>query len=231
MTRPLEELLTVDDPAWPLVQSWVKEAHVRVEALPADEVGRGQALVETQVTVRSPMGAVIYNTGGVLIDQGWLPLLGSGHTKLPRSLPSWNQGRSVSAEGKSLGFLLIADDVVGGFFALNGGAFGPGSGQIFYFAPDTLRWEPMNGMGYSQFLVWSFGANLKRFYQGMYWDGWESEVSSLQGDQAFSIYPPLWTVEGKNIAACSRKPASVAEIFSLNVLELPKQLQLHSEQS
>jgi hypothetical protein len=167
----------------------------------------------------------------MLIDQGWLRLLGSGHTKLPRSLPSWNQGRSVSADRKSLGFLLIADDVVGGFFALNGGALGPGSGQVLYFAPDTLRWEPMNGLGYSQFVVWSLSLKMKQFYQGMYWDGWESEVSSLQGAQAFSIYPPLCTVEGKNIAACSRKPASVAEIFSLNVLELPKQLQSRSERS
>jgi hypothetical protein len=177
------------------------------------------------------MGAVIYNTGGMLIDQGWLRLLGSGHTKLARSLPSWNQGRSVSADGKSLGFLLIADDVVGGFFALNGAALGPGSGQVLYCTPDTLRWEPMNGLGYSQFVVWSLSLNMKQFYQGMYWDGWESEVSSRQGDQAFSIYPPLCTVEGKNIAACSRRPASVAEIFSLNVLELPKQLQSHSERS
>jgi hypothetical protein len=59
MTRTLEELLAEDDPAWPLVQTWVKEARVPVEVLPTDEVGRGQALVETQVTVRSPMGAVI----------------------------------------------------------------------------------------------------------------------------------------------------------------------------
>jgi hypothetical protein len=123
----------------------------------------------------------------------------------------------------------MADDVVGGCYALNGGAFGPEIGQVFYFAPDTLRWEPMNGMGYSQFLVWSLRPKLKLFHQGMYWDGWEAEVSSLKGDEAFSIYRFLCTVEGKNIAKCSRKPCPISEIFSFNVLELPKQLQSRSE--
>jgi len=45
----------------------------------------------------------------------------------------WNQG-------KPAGLLLVADDVLGGFYALNGGAFGSESlGKIFYFAPDNLR--------------------------------------------------------------------------------------------
>lgn len=225
----LQGLLTADEPAWPQVESWVRESRIPVAVLPPDEQQRRQALLETQVTLRSPMGAVVYHTGGLLIDHGWLRLLGSGHPKLPRSLPSWNRGRSDTAEGKSLGFFLIADDVLGGFYALNGGAFGPGTGQVLYFAPDTLRWESMNGMGYSQFLVWSLSPNLKLFYQRMYWDGWEAEVSSLKGDEAFSIYPFLCTVEGKNIAKCSRKPCPVSEIFSFNVLELPKQLQSRSE--
>jgi hypothetical protein len=222
--RSLEGLLAVNDPAWPGVQSWIEAAGVPVDVLPADETQRNQALLDTQVTIGSPMGAIVYNTGGLLIDKGWLRLLGSGHPKLPRSLPGWNQGRSLTAGGESLGLLLIADDVVGGFYALNGGAFGANTGEVFYFAPDTLRWEPMNGMGYSQFLVWSFSRNLSPFYEAMRWEGWESEVSRLNGDQAFSIYPPLWSAEGKNIAKSSRKPSPVAEIFALHVLEFPKQL-------
>ena len=37
------------------------------------------------------MGAVIFETGGILIDEGWLRILGSGHPRLPRSLPDWNK--------------------------------------------------------------------------------------------------------------------------------------------
>jgi hypothetical protein len=227
--RSLQELLTTDEPAWPQVQNWARAATNTVEVLPPDEDQRHQALVEMQVTTRSPMGAIVHHTGGLLIDKGWLRFLGSGHPNLPRSLPGWNQGRSTTPDGKSKGFLLIADDVVGGFYALNGGAFGPGTGQVFYLAPDTLCWEPMNDMGYSEFLVWSFGPHLARFYESMHWEGWESEVSSLRGDQSFSFYPFLWTKEGKDITRCSRKPCSIAEVFSLNLIEFPRQLKASLE--
>jgi hypothetical protein len=227
--RPLQELLEATEPAWPAVQRWIAEAKNSVEVLPAEEAQRIQFLVETQVTTRSPMGAVIYHTGGLLIDQGWLRVLGSGHAKLPRSMPAWNRGRSTTPEGQPLGFLLIADDVVGGFFALDGGALGAGKGEVFYFAPATLRWEPMNGMKYSQFLPWSFNSNLADFYKSMRWPGWEREVAALNGEQALSIYPFLCTKEGKNIANCSRKACAVSEVYSLNVIELPKQLASRKE--
>lgn len=227
--RSLQELMAVDESAWPTVQGWIQAGENVVEVLPPDDHLRGLALEETQVTTRSPMGAIVYETGGLLVDRGWLRVLGSGHPKLPRSLPQWNRGRSTNAENQSQGFLLVADDVVGGFYALNGGAFGPDAGRVFYFAPDTLCWEPLNGMNYSQFLVWAFSSRLAQFYEAMRWHGWESEVSALKGDLAFSFYPFLWTREGKDIAKCSRKPCSIDEIFLSNVVEFPKQLQTHSE--
>jgi len=226
--RPLEELLEREEPAWPVVQTWVSAASNVVEVLPPDPVRRDEALFDVQVTTRSPMGAVVYHTGGLLVDRGWLRFLGSGNERLLRSMPAWNKGRSTTSEGKSLGFWLIADDAIGGFFAINGGAFGSGNGEVFYFAPDSLRWEPMNGINYSQFLIWSFSPKLAQFYQSTRWTSWESEVSSLGGDQAFSFYPPLFTKEGKSVEHCSRRPCPVAEIFSLNVIEFPGHLQSQS---
>jgi Protein of unknown function DUF2625 len=221
----LQDLLTVDNPAWPSVQSSIQASVNSVEVLPPDESHREQSLLETQVSVRSSMGALVYHTGGLLIDHGWLRVLASGHPRLPRSIATWNRGRSTTKAGRSLGFWLIADDVVGGFFALNGGAFGPADGRVFYFAPDTLRWESMQEMNYGQFLVWSLGPNLVRFYESVRRTGWESEVAALNGDQALSLYPPLWTAEGKHPEKNSRKQCPVDEIYSLNVEELPKQLQ------
>lgn len=40
------------------------------------------ALLATQVTTRSPMGAVVYHTGGILVDHGWIRILGAGECKL-----------------------------------------------------------------------------------------------------------------------------------------------------
>jgi|SRR5882724_1212916 len=222
--RSLQELLAVDEPAWQIVQNWVQSAANAVEVLQPAPNLRGQALEEIQVTVRSPMGAVVYETGGILVDHGWLRVLGSGHPKLRRSLPEWNRRRSISADGNERRLLLVADDAVGGFYALNAGAFGPEAGQVFYFAPDSLRWGSLNGMGYGQFLAWALSDKLSLFYRLMRWDGWESEVTSVGGDSAFSIYPPLCSKEGKDISKCSRKPCPIEEVYQLNVVDFPAQL-------
>src|SRR5882724_4909241 len=123
--KTLQELINRDDPGWPLVQNWISEAANPVEILPPpDDTKREQSLVASQVTTRSSMGAIIYESGGILVDHGWLRILGSGHPRLPRSLPDWNFGRSYVIAGEQPRFLLIADDVVGGFFAIDGGGLG-----------------------------------------------------------------------------------------------------------
>jgi hypothetical protein len=221
----LKDLLEVDEPAWPAVQTAIQSSANSVEILPPDEQHREQSLLETQVSVRSSMGAIVYHSGGLLIDHGWLRILGSGHPRFPRSIATWNRGRSTTKDGRSLGFWLIADDVVGGFFALNGGAFGPADGGVFYFAPDTLRWESMQGMNYGQFLTWSFSPKLARFYESVRWPGWESESAIMDGSKALSFFPPLWTKEGKEIAKSSRRPVPVDEVYSINIEFLPKQLE------
>ena len=136
--RPLSELINTDDPAWPEVQEWIAGATNAVEVLPVTEADRDAALLAIQVTTRSPMGAIVYETGGLLIDHGWLRILGSGHSRLPRSLASWNEGRTMFGDERPPGYLLVADDVLGGFFAINGGSLGPEQGSVFYFAPLKL---------------------------------------------------------------------------------------------
>jgi hypothetical protein len=110
--KPLHELINRDDPGWALVQQWIAEATNPVEVLPPpDDAGRERALLDAQVTTRSPMGAIIYESGGIIVDHGWLRILGAGHPRLPRSLPAWNLQRSCSVSGQPPTFLLIADDV------------------------------------------------------------------------------------------------------------------------
>ncbi len=87
--KTLEELICIDDPGWPEVQKWIAEAKNHVEVLPASDPARSEALLETQVTTRSIMGAIVYETGGLLIDHGWLRVLGSSHEKLKRTMPQW----------------------------------------------------------------------------------------------------------------------------------------------
>lgn len=211
--RQLTELLEKNDPAWPLVQEWIRAATNPVEVLPASDPQRAEALVQLQVTTRSPMGAVVYETGGILIDHGWLRFLGSGHPRLPRSPPEWNRGRTWTDPQRPPPLLLVADDVVGGFFALNGGGLDGPAGNAFYFAPDSLCWEDLD-FGYTSLLNWALSGDLARFYAGSRWPGWEAEVRQMHGGQAFSIYPFL-CAEGPPVGERARRPVPVDEIYSL----------------
>lgn len=143
--------------------------------------------------------------------------MGSGHKRLDRSLPEWNKGKSYNEVGEQPSFLLVADDVLGGFFALNGGGLSPeGIGQIYYFAPDTKEWESLE-LSYSAFIVWCFQGNLDMFYLDSQWDGYEKDLENISGTQAMSFYPYLWTKEGQDINKCSRKIVPVQEVWDLSI--------------
>jgi hypothetical protein len=219
--RRIEDLLS-DDPAWPMVREWIEGASNRVEVLPARDPDRSIALEALQVTTRSPMGAVVYETGGLLIDGGWLRILGSGHPRLPRTLPEWNKGRTWTESNAPPPILIVADDVVGGSFAINGGGLPGTPGHVHYFAPDTLEWESLD-RGYSDFLSWVLSGDLAKFYEGQRWPGWSAEVEQLRGDQGFTLYPFLWA-EGPPIGERHRGVVPMAELFDL-LFDLRGQLQ------
>ncbi|PUZ30185.1 Protein of unknown function DUF2625 [Chitinophaga costaii] len=220
--KSLETLVNTTEPGWPLVEKWIAAATNLVEVLPCDLGRAATALYQTQVSTRSPMGAIIYATGGILIDHGWLRILASGHERLHRSLPVWNLGKSFEHPGEAPGFLLVADDVMGGLFAINGGALGDDAGKLYYLAPDTMQWEAMD-VTYSGFLNFCFNGNLAKFYQNLRWPGWEVAVAALDGDTVFNCFPFLWTKEGKDITQVTRRPMLAEDQYQLN-MELRKQM-------
>ena len=221
--RTLEELINKEEPAWDLIQEWLQEAINTYEVLPRDAKRAETELLNAQITTRSPMGAILYETGGILINGGWIRLLGSGSERLDRGMFQWNKGKTFEDYGQPPAFLLVADDILGGLFAINGGAFGQDDlGQIYYLAPDTLSWEPMN-CGYSEFVCWTLEGNIDLFYEPYYWKGWQEEVPKLNGNQVFSFFPFLWTKEGQQIEAVSRKVVPMEESYHLT-MDMQRQL-------
>ncbi len=214
--RTLQELINTDDPAWPLVEEWIGLAKNKVEVLPCDRERAEKCLINTQVTTRSPMGAIIYETGGLLIDNGWIRILGSGSDRLKRILPDWNKGKTFHNFGEPAPYLLVADDAIGGFYAINGGFFGQDAGNLYYFAPDMLKWIPLE-MGYSQFLLFCFESDMNDFYTGMRWKGWEQEVSNLNPDHSISFFPFLWTEQANDIEQIHRKAIPIEEVYNFNM--------------
>lgn len=168
--RALDELIDTNEPGWALIEEWLKEAKNGYEILPRDESRAQSELLGLQVTTRSPMGALVFGCGGIVIDGGWLRLLGSGCEQMKRGIYSFNLGKSFSEAGQMPSYLLVADDVLGGFFAVNGGAFGGKAGNVFYYAPDGGKWEDTQ-LGYSQFLYWALSGDISKFYELYRWDG------------------------------------------------------------
>lgn len=101
------------------------------------------------------MGALVYGCGGIVIDGGWLRVLGSGCERMKRGIYSFNLGKSVSEAGQMPSYLLVADDILGGFFAINGGAFRGKAGNVFYCAPDSSKLEDTQ-LSYSRFFTGRF---------------------------------------------------------------------------
>lgn len=211
--KRLDELLAPEDPAIALVREVLEQGQCSYRLLPPSD-GREKVLLSLQVTTRSTLGAVAFETGGILIDDGWLRFLGSGHPQLSRDIVSWNESHPG-------GHLLVADDAAGGFFSINAGQLGPDAGSVYYWAPDNLIWEPL-GVGYTDFLKWSVSDQMSVFYKNLKWKSWREDLQTMSGDQCVTFYPFLWTREG-SIENSSRRVIDVSEQFKLNT-EFSQQL-------
>lgn len=165
-------------------------------------------LLKLQIITKSVLGSVAYYTGGITLQNGWLRILGSGHPSLSRTINSWNNIANIKE------LLLVADDIIGGFFAINGGYLPYDLGRIFYLPHDTLEWESLE-MTYSEFLHWAITGDLNLFYEPFRWNDWKSEILSLNGCEGLSFYPFLWTEEFRIIDNCSRMIISIEEIWKM----------------
>jgi hypothetical protein len=212
--RTLDQLINHDEPGIALVKQWIGSATNAAELLAVDRQDGERALLALQVTSRSPMGALALESGGLLIDHGWVRVLGGGSSRLPRAIDQWN---GIAAPGRPStrlpGTILVGDDVLGGFFALNGGGIANELGHVFYHAPDSFDWEHM-APSYSDWLMAMMTIDLAKFYKGQRWPGWETDVATLPGDRAFNVYPFLFA-EGPEIAERSRRAVPVDELWRL----------------
>lgn len=197
--------------AWLEAQKWIQESNRVIEILPADRTQGEKVFRQMNVTPGSLMGTLILETGGLFIDHGWLRFLGTGSEKMQKSILDWN----AKEEGLGLeGAFIVAYDVLGGFFAINGGVFSGKQNEIFYWQPDILQWVNMKGT-YSQLFSWALAGDLDQFYKNMRWPGWQEEIAQLTGDQGFSILPFLWAKTDVPIAARSRRAVPMTELWHL----------------
>jgi hypothetical protein len=130
--RALEELIDRENPAWPELRGEIERARNRVEVLATQRSLGERALSHVQVTTRSTLGAVAFETGGLLVDDAFVRVLGAGCDRMKSNLVTWN-GELLSIEGA----LVVAFDALGGLFAVNGRSLVGEAGHVAYFAPDN----------------------------------------------------------------------------------------------
>jgi hypothetical protein len=196
--KPLNELIDPDNTGWIAVSRMIESAKDHVEVLGRDAKRADSTIYQTQISTDNPLGGVIYNTGGILIEGGWVRILGSGCDRMNRGIGTWNKGKSYSKNGNPA-MMLIADDVIGGFFAINtGGIDEINLNKVFYFGPNSLKWE-FTGLNYLQFISFCFSDQITEFYTDFRWKGWQQEVSTVSTSNVISVYPLFWTKDGREI--------------------------------
>jgi hypothetical protein len=219
--KDIAELVDVPNPSWPVLTDDLAGSFTSCVVLPPDQARCRATLLQLQVTARSPLGAITLNTGGILVHDGWLRVYG-GSGGGPHGLPSMaeingfpdevEQGWSPSAG------LVVAHDVLGGVFALNGAAPHQhgrpgGPGGVVYFSPMTLTWQDME-LGHGQWLTWLLDGGAASHYYDVLWPTWRAEVADLGLRDGISVYPFLWSEQARqDMAGTTRKPAPLNQLL------------------
>ncbi|MEV8503340.1 DUF2625 family protein [Actinoplanes sp. NPDC051475] len=154
----------MEQSTWAEISTGMAAAPYPVEVLTADPERAAASLEALGVTTKSWLGAVVANSGGLVIDHGWLRVLGGGHDGLPDV---------VTEMDRQAGRMVVAFDVMGGQFAWVPSQ--PGAAPtVHYFGPEDLAWQDLE-LGYGDWLHAMFAGALTRFYEGLRWPDWEAE--------------------------------------------------------
>lgn len=212
--KSINELCNEENSAWNIIKEWINNSKNDTVIIQTSKENAEKNLYSLQISIKSVLGAIIFKTGGLLINNGWLRVYGSGNEKV-RSIIEWNEVDESGVSNKYKGALLVANDAVGGFFAINAGAFEGNQGNIYYLAPDTLEWENLD-ITYSQFIQWSLSGDTDKFYESFRWIGWQKDIKDVDMDYGMLIYPFIWA-KGPDINYRTKKIVPINEIWELTL--------------
>ena len=193
--KTLHELIQLETSTYQELLELQHNATSRTTFLTLDNVVEAEdALLLYQAPTNSYFGTIIYKTGGVLINDGWLRILGGGSSKLS-PIHVWNHRLTNRIDYQ----LIIAYDVLGGYFFIENKENDSASSVVFYFSPQNFTVSSV-AVNYKTFIQYCFTEQLTEFYKNYYWATWQQDIQSLPTDHIFDFTPPLWTTEGKSIA-------------------------------
>lgn len=169
----------------------------------------GEKQIETMgIDSNSILGTIILHTAGICIDN-WIRVIGQKSDEHD-GICQYNLEKCIITKG----MLIIAQDIVGGIFAINISKYSEGSQMIWYFAPDTLEWECLD-MNYAEFIEWLALGNTDQFYHSMRWASWEKDCMNINFDMVYLIYPFLWSNEC-NLDIATKRVVPFIELKEIN---------------
>ena len=164
----------------------------QVEIIPPDlELAKANSEY-FQAGENTAFGMLITQSGGVIVE-GAVRLLGS------TADPNFRDINKVNAEygNDEENYIILGDDIFGGIFALNLGFLPECSGNVIYFAPDTLEFEDLE-IKLSQFFEFLRNRDLKDFYGQFSAEEYELLRAKKVGFNEFlHFYPPQFSAEFK----------------------------------
>ncbi len=191
-----------------VIRAWADSTPRRVEIFDCKPEHGEIALEALQVTARSPLGALALETGGMLVDNGWIRVLGAGCMQLARTIAGWNNLPCDPGDAYLPGAMFVADDVLGGMYAIDVGALGGVRGNVSYFAPGALAWRD-TGRGYGDWLRHIICDPDDVYIER--WDDWEADVRTLPGTHAYMLDPAPWN-PGPPFCERDRRPVTMREL-------------------
>ena len=202
----------IDNSLWEELNKMFNDSNKNIK-LNRSKTNDGQnTLGMLKITSKSVLGSILFNTSRITVDN-WIRVLGAENQE-NRGILSYNKINENGVANAIDKMLIVADDVVGGVFALNAGKFSDGIGDVWYFAPDILQWESLE-LKYSEFISWIAMGNIDEFYSSLRWNKWKDDVSNLTFDEAILVYPFLWSNEVQ-IETADKKIVPAEELLNIN---------------
>lgn len=202
----------MDKQLWNELLNMINSSKFEIRQIEGEQAVGDKIVKELSLNENTTLATIIYGTAGLTINK-CIRILGQGNAEL-QSICEINDIID-GVPTKIKGFLIVATDIFGGIYAMNVEEIDGSIGQIFYFAPDTLEWDPLD-MKYSQFLYWAVNGNTDEFYETMKWSDWEKYADLTNFNQGILIYPFLWSKEIV-IETASKKIVPFVELINVNM--------------
>ncbi|BDA79606.1 hypothetical protein LPTSP3_g25360 [Leptospira kobayashii] len=178
----------------------------------------GDSILEALgIDEESILGMTLKYTAGISVYHGWIRLFGGESSEFTDSISDWNDindSEQVFIEDA----LLVGYDVLGGFFAVNTGAFEDEDGMVYYFAPDTLLWESTE-LDYNDFFHWCLYGDIEDYYKPYFWKSFAADCEALKANQGFQFDPPVYELEEEDIESLKRNVVSLRDLWELTTEE------------